>query len=367
MRKLPILAIIMFFSTMIGFAQVEKSFENYKEFDFIPCERIIYYNDFMQDTLDKFPQRWLSNSPSEVIKLDEYPGMQWYRMNLGSTNATAGRIEFEENTTIEFDMIANAGKEASQDKSEIQVYFHSTLPDEVMGDYVPGNGGFCFKFEGDAVSAFNWKNHDFTDVNYETSSKELSTNMNKKIHVSIAVQKSRVRLYINQFKVVDMENLLPDGIPPMDRISFFSNGKNMNFSLMVSNLIVKTGVTDMRDNLLKQNKFSSTDIKFLALSDTLKSESYAVMKEVAQIINENPSSIKFKIAVYGDNNESGAVNNSLLQKRAEAVRKVLIDIFDVSEKRLSNEFLIQKASSDNNLNSEQKASNRKVEFIKLAN
>jgi OmpA-OmpF porin, OOP family len=362
MKKSIVWSILIFISFGNVFAQTEKSFENYEKFDFIPCEKIIYVNDFMQDTLDKFPQKWITNSPSEVVKLKEYPG-RWFRLNLGSTNSTDGKIVFEENTTIEFDMIANTGG-VNNDNSEIQVYFHSQLPDEIFGDYVPGSGGFCFKFIGQKISAFNWKNQDYSDVNNEYSSDEVALIKNKKIHISIAIQKNNVRLYVNQFKVVDIPNLLPEGIPPMDRISFYYNGINLKFSLLISNLIIQTGLSDNKTKMTKYGRVSTNGIKFDVGLDTIKSESYPVMKEIAGIINDTRDT-KFKIICHTDNEGDASVNLALSKKRAAAIKKTLEEVFEVDSKILIEEGKGESSPLNKNLTNEEKATNRRIEFIKL--
>ena len=346
-------------------AQLEESFKRYETFDFIPGEKIIYYTDFMRDTLNKFPPNWITNSPGEVIYLHKYQGMNWLKLNLGSTNSTGGKIMFEENTTVEFDLIAKAGKDSRSDNTEIQVYFHSQLPDELFADYVPGSGGFCFRFLGEKVTTFSWKNQDYTDVNGDFFTTVLDSNKNTKIHFSINIQKTNVRLYINQYKIVDMPDLAPNDIPPLDRISFFSNGTNFTFSLLLTNLCVKTGIPDNKTKMEKSGKFSTTGIKFISGTDTIRSESYAVLKDVANIINENPLDARFKIVCYTDDEGDDALNMTLSQKRAESVKKALVGVFKLESKNLSTEGKGENSPVNNNLTNEEKASNRRIEIIKL--
>ncbi len=363
MKKFIAFGIILFVSRFLGIAQTEKSFADYSKFDFIRGEKIVYYNDFTHDTLNKFPANWLSNSPGQIEKLNEYSG-NWFRLNLGSTTSTDGVLLFGTNTTIEFDMIANVGKKAKNDNSEIQVYFHSQKRDETLGDYVPGNGGFSFRFIGESVSVFNWKNGDFSTTNYEVPTDELAKNLNKKVHISIAIKKDTVRLYINQFKVIDLPNVLPEGVPPMDRISFFCNGINSNFSLLISNLSVETGIADNAAKMKKLGKFATNAVTFIPGSDTITSESYTAIKDIAFVINDTHDT-KFKIVGYTDNDGSETANLTLSKKRADAIMKVLVEVFEVNKDIITAEGKGQASPLNNNTTNEEKAINNRFEIIKL--
>jgi OmpA-OmpF porin, OOP family len=180
MKKAQAWFLMMFFSLAYCFAQDNKLFENYEKYDFMPGDKIIYYEDFSHDTIGKFPQKWVSNSPGEVLQLKQYPGINWYKMYAGSTNAPDGVITFAENTTVEFDLIASVGEDSTKNIPEIQIYFHSQLRDEVMADYVPGSGGFGIKFNGEVVSFYSWKNGDYTNVSSEARTTELIAHKNKK-------------------------------------------------------------------------------------------------------------------------------------------------------------------------------------------
>jgi OmpA-OmpF porin, OOP family len=364
MKKIQLISFMMFVFLANSFAQEKTTFQGYEKYDFVPCENIIYYKDFLQDTLGKFPQHWLSNSPSEVLQLKQYPGINWYKMVAGSTNSTDGQITFADNTTIEWDMIANVGEDSTANIPEIQIYFHSQLPDQNLGDYVPGNGGFGIKFNGESVNFYSWKNGDYTTVSNEGRTTELNDHKNKKVHMAVCIQKSRVLFYVNQEKVIDMPDLSPEGIPPLDRISFYSSQINLNSSLMVSNLTVATGIIDYRDKLAKMGKFSTHGIKFETGSDKIKPESYPVLKEIANVINEN-TNVKFMIVGHTDNLGNESRNQTLSLGRAESVKKALMELFEVDAKNISTEGKGGSAPLNKNVTSEDRAINSRIEFIRL--
>ena len=364
MKKVQALLLMMFFSLAYCFAQENKLPESFEKYDYIPGDKIIYYEDFLQDTLEKFPLNWITNSPGQVLQLKQYPGVNWYKMYAGTTNSTDGKLTFAENTTIEFDLIANVGEDSTKDVPEIQIYFHSQLPDQMLGDYVPGSGGFGIKFNGEAVSFYSWKNGDYTPVYNEGKTKELINNKNKKVHIAISIQKARVVFYVNQDKVIDMPDLSPDGIPALDRITFYSNEVNVLSSLWVSDLTVCTSISDFRTKLSKSGKFSTAGIRFEAGSDKIKPESYGVLKEIANIINDARDT-KFKITGYTDNEGNESMNLVLSQSRADAVKKALVDYYFVEEKYITTDGKGQGSPLNKNLSPEDKATNRRIEITRL--
>jgi len=365
MKNLRVLSvIIMLFSAFYGYAQVNKSFIDYEKYDFVPGDKIIYYEDFLQDTLGKFPQKWISNSPGEILQLKKYSGINWYKMYVGSTNATDGQIPFAVNTTVEWDILPDMESDSNGNIQEVQIYFQSQLPNQYPGDYVPGNGGFGIKFIGETVNFYSWKNGDYTTVSIDGRTTELIDHKNKKVHMAMSVQKNRVVFYVNQEKVIDVPDLLPEGIPPLDRISFYSSQTNLNFSLLVSNLVVSTGIADYRDKLTKMGKFSTNGIKFEAGSDIIKPESYPVLKEIANVINDTHDT-KFMIVGHADNFSSESMNLSLSKARAESVKKTLEELFEVDPKNISTDGKSESNSTGKAITNEERAFNNRIEFVRL--
>jgi OmpA-OmpF porin, OOP family len=182
--------------------------------------------------------------------------------------------------------------------------------------------------------------------------------------MAVCIQKTRVLFYVNQEKIIDMPDLSPDGIPPLDRISFFSNDINVNATLLVSNLVVSTGIADFRGKLKKSGKFSTNAIRFETGTDKIKPESYAVLKEIANIINDTRDT-KFLITGYTDSDGEEAMNMTLSKRRAESVKKILVDVFEVETKLISTEGKGETAPLNANSTDEEKAANRRIEIVRL--
>src|SRR5690606_18509472 len=63
------------------------------------------------------------------------------------------------------------------------------------------------------------------------------------------------------------------------------------------------------------------------------SESYGVLKEIANVLQENES-VKVKIVGHTDSDGDDASNLALSKRRAESVKRTLVSKFGISESRM---------------------------------
>src|ERR1043166_8993427 len=53
--------------------------KTYSKYDFVPGEKIVVFEDFMQDKLGDFPDKWNTNSAGEVVTIQGKAG-QWFKI-----------------------------------------------------------------------------------------------------------------------------------------------------------------------------------------------------------------------------------------------------------------------------------------------
>jgi OmpA-OmpF porin, OOP family len=80
--------------------------ESYTQYDFVPGDKILYYEDFSQDAIGDFPALWTTNGSGEVKTLNVAPG-KWLHMNAEGTYSYTKEIDFPSNFIMEFDIIPN--------------------------------------------------------------------------------------------------------------------------------------------------------------------------------------------------------------------------------------------------------------------
>ena len=180
-------------------------------------------------------------------------------------------------------------------------------------------------------------------------------------HVIIWIQKRRVRIYHKGAKVLDVPtNIYTD--TKFNKILF--SGWDAKSFPMITNLKITTASPDMRSKLLTEGKIISYGIYFDSGKDVVKPESYGSLKEIANVLNENPN-VKIQIVGHTDSDGNDALNLDLSKRRAMNVKNTLVKEFGIAADRMQTDGKGETQALAPNTTTEGKAKNRRVEFIKM--
>jgi outer membrane protein OmpA-like peptidoglycan-associated protein len=337
--------------------QKQDDLKSFSKFDFVPGENVVFFEDFSQDAIGDFPAKWNTNASGEVITLNNYPG-NWFAPGGNGTFVPDFLNKLPENFTMEFDLIFNA---PDINPPGFDIYFISSIPEDGIDALVPGNGGVSLVFGAYSVGIFGWKDGDYSDISNDKDTDVLWNNNKQKVRVSIAFQKQRARLWINETKLFDLPRVVPAGLM-LDKIRFNTSESESPY-FYFSNVRIAVGAPDMRSKLMTEGKLVTRGILFDVNSDKIKSESYGTLKEIAKVLTEN-SSVKVKIVGHTDSDGSDVSNLDLSKRRSAAVKNTLTNDFGISADRMETDGKGETEPSDKNTTSEAKANNRRVEFIK---
>jgi OOP family OmpA-OmpF porin len=228
---------------------------------------------------------------------------------------------------------------------------------------IPGKAGFMFAVAYYGTSSYRA----YTNGDDEAESLDISGQKDgdmykqfkdHKYHIAIWVQKSRLRLYMDEKKLYDLPKAFPFASAKMDRLRFGEG------AAMVSNIRIAVGNPDMRNKLLTEGKLVSYGIYFDVNKDVVKPESYGTLKMIASVLTENPD-VKIKIVGHTDSDGADAANLDLSKRRGESVKSELVKSFGIDASRIESDGkgeTVPIAANDTPAN---KALNRRVEFIKL--
>jgi len=336
--------------------------KTYSKYDFVPGEKIIVFEDFMQDKVGDFPDKWNTNSAGEVVTVEKKPG-QWFKITQKGIFRPDFIDSFPENFTLEFDVLCDqlvgswglraafaemAGTNSLdnwQSEAKNFIEFHM-LP---QGD---GNG----------FSEVNRKTAGVLQTANSNPTKQFS-DVTRPVHVAIWRQKERMRLYLNEEKAWD----IPKAVSPdakFNSLLFAVQLIDGDHHFMISNLRLATGAPDTRAKILKENKWVTHGILFDVNSATIKPESYGTLKEMADVMKEY-ADLKVKIVGHTDADGNDAANLELSKKRAASVKESLAKDFGIDESRMETDGKGESEPIDKNDTPAGKANNRRVEFIKL--
>jgi outer membrane protein OmpA-like peptidoglycan-associated protein len=133
---------------------------------------------------------------------------------------------------------------------------------------------------------------------------------------------------------------------------------------MVSNIRIAIGAPDMRSKLITEGKLVSYGIYFDVNKDVVKPESYATLKGIAEVLNENPG-VRIHIDGHTDSDGTDDANLDLSKRRSASVKNELVKTFGIDASRIEAGGQGETKPVAPNDTPANKALNRRVEFIKL--
>lgn len=340
-----------------GDATIEQAETVYSKYDFIPGDKVIFFDDFSDTDVGEFPRKWSLNGPgakgSNAIEVAEYMGKRFLR----STPAGKGtsqrpstqyvRLNFNkdlpEKFTVEFD--AHFQELGGGYPSVYGLYL---LPEKAnLGGWSnPGivwlSGGRC------------------TSLNTEA---RISKNDNKVHHLAVSVNGTFVKAYVDNQRVVND----PDGIKRPIKfigIRIESSGNLPNDKVMFTGFRLAEGGKSIQSALDTDGKIVTHGILFDTGKAVIKPESLPTLKSILAILNDN-AELKFSIEGHTDNQGKSTLNQPLSEKRAEAVKTWLVGK-GIGAERLRSKGWGDANPLDKNDTPEGRANNRRVEFLKVS-
>ena len=327
------------------------------QYDFVPGDKVILFDDFSQDAVGDFPALWTGNSAGEINTINIAPG-NWFNFNSTDGNYFyLNDIDFPKNFIIEFDIVPKT--KGGRIAAGLLLYGESKRK-EMDNNPQPGTGGIMISIEKQNWNTWSYKTGENEKI---TGKSDVNPVIAEKVnHVIIWFQGRRVRIYHQQAKVLDVPtNLYAD--VKLSRLCFrLSRGASSGS--YISNLRITDAAPDMRSKLITEGKLVSYGIYFDVNKDVVKSESYGSIKEIAKVLTDNPN-VKIKIVGHTDSDGDDKSNLDLSKRRAAAVKNALVKEFGIDDARIETDGKGESEPIAKNDSAVNKALNRRVEFIKM--
>jgi OmpA-OmpF porin, OOP family len=333
----------------------QEKLESYSNYDFIPGDQVLIYEDFSQDDIGDLPVLWASNGSGEVKTLNIAEG-NWFHMNgEDATYCFTKEIQFPSDFIMEFDFIPDA----DYGDGTILTFYQETDYMELNDELYPGERGLHIVIGNNLWES---KGYDYEDDNWlEGRGSKASVEKEKVNHIIIWVQNRRLRIYHKGEKVLDMGTNIYAGTE-FNRLRF--SGWDRGSLPYISNIKITTASPDTRSKLLTEGKLITYGIYFDSGKDEVKLESYATINEIASVLKENLE-LRVKIVGHTDSDGDDEMNLDLSKRRANSVKQYLVDKFQIIPDRIETDGKGEIEPIISNSSPENKAKNRRVEFIKL--
>ena len=316
-----------------------KSYQNY---DFVPGDTVIFQSNLADEQVGEIPSQFtLVNGQMDIQNED---GENVIHVPTGSGATMTPRMArnnyMPDQFTVEFDF-----KNEKAGVEHLYVDFGQRVYYAGSNDITPG---ISFGYDGTTWGTFNSGTPEGLNINYKYP--------NQWHHIAIAINKNAGKVYIDQYRVMNVNSLT--GKP--DNVTIDVNGYENSY---IKNIRIAAGGIDIYKKVTTDAKIIMHGIQFDVDKSTLKPESMGSINQIYNLLKKD-ASLKFEIDGHTDNTGVAAHNLTLSQQRADAVKAQLIKM-GINGSRLTTKGFGDTKPITDNSTPEGKANNRRVEFVKI--
>jgi outer membrane protein OmpA-like peptidoglycan-associated protein len=304
-------------------------------YDFKPGDRILLADDFSKDEVGDFPRRFeFRSGQMEIVEWNEG---RWLRAAQGKFWIPLPET-LPERFTLEFDLTGNGNAMALAFDGKDD---NNTAARMEFGQYF----GRLRAGEIDAEGQFG------AGVKTE----------DRVVHIAISVDGQHVKAYANEKRVFNAPNA---NLGRSNKIFVNMNGWSADMPRMIANVRIAAGGKKLYDALSEKGRVATQGVLFDTGSDRIRPESTPTLKEIGAMLKDHP---ELKLVIEGHTDDVGAAasNQSLSEKRAEAVRRYLVETYGVNKDRLQAKGFGASKPSTGNDTPEGRQQNRRVELVRI--
>lgn len=314
----------------------------YTRYDFVPGNRVIFYDDLADEEEGEFPFRW--NLEKGVFEIARMGGEYWILC------------------TDDGYILPKTPTGPLPPMYTVEMEFYSAGPDLTVPYYyiqwLDENSTMigCFEFHSGTATALQLKGDNL-------ASKTLDENLAKGTHtMRIMATKRSIKCYVDQVRVANVPRV--EGFAPVGfKVRMYPYRHEGNHC-MIKSFRFAEGGKSMRDQLDESGRIITHGILFDTGSSVIKGESFKTLKDIGRLLEDDPS-LRLSIEGHTDSDGSDENNQTLSQDRAKAVCGYLSQTYGVPADRLEAKGWGEAKPLDTNDTTEGKANNRRVELVKL--
>lgn len=315
-------------------------------YDFVPGDSILFYEDFSRDRVGDFPRRFeLSQGNWEIV---EWEGGRYLRATSGGLVSIPLPSELPERFTVEFSVNLTHGN----------AYLRMMTG--------PAYYGRSRTYTGSAV-AFEYNRAGIRPVAKEGPT-ALTQFQGRRMRdeivpVRISGDGDYLKVYLDERRVANVPNAV---FPRSDKLYLAVGSAAEDRPILIGPIRVAEGGLDLYDRLERDGRAATQGILFGYNSARIRPESTPTLEEIARILDEHPD-MRLGIEGHTDSDGDTDYNQTLSEERAAAVRSYLVDQHGVSGSRLVTSGFGESKPVASNDSPEGKQQNRRVELVRLEN
>jgi OOP family OmpA-OmpF porin len=312
----------------------------YTKYDFIPGDKVIFYDDLSGEELGEFPSRWgLDHGVFEIAKQH---GQNWiWCTDEGVIYPKTAAGSLPEKYTVELEFYAN-----EKEDGWLEIKWVDSENNEV--------GKLSLGY--DNLTSLWLAGKKFAE-------KTLTPRLPVGKHtIRIMATKTTMKCYIDQERIANVPAV--EGFNPVKITVHVDPYFSDHDPMLIGTYRYAEGGKTLKQQLDENGKIVTHGILFDSGSDKIKGESYKTLADIGTLLTENPD-LRLSIEGHTDSDGADDYNMTLSQKRAASVRDYLVANYKIAADRLESKGWGESKPIDTNDTPEGKANNRRVELVKL--
>ena len=311
----------------------------YTKFDFVPGDKVLFYDDLSREELAEFPSRWnLDHGVFEIAKAESRSWILCTDRGVIAPKIVPGPLP--EKYTVEMDFYSAADQD----------------------------GWYTLRWlaaDGEEAGHLTIGYSYMTKLNImgkELASKEVAKLPRGRHVMRIMATKSTIKCYIDQERVANVPKV--EGFAPVGfQIAMDPYFEDTGVS-RIGTFRFAEGGKSLREQLDESGRIVTHGILFDSGSDRIKAESFKTLTDIGTMLTDDPA---LRLSIEGHTDADGAddANQALSQARAASVRAYLTGKHGIDVDRLETRGWGEAKPIDRNDTPEGKANNRRVELVKL--
>jgi len=313
-------------------------------YDFVPGERVIFYSDFTDDQAGNFPERLqFVEGNMEVAELGG-------RRTLRATSQSKLTIPLPEvlpqRFTIEIDVI----NRPSLDGADFHLRGSVGRVDDA-GTSIIGWGSDGVALRGGGGGEVKLDNNEANRLRYR----------GKPAQLRILGDGKYIKVYLDEKRLANVPNANFERSKVLHLIIDARSDENPAY---IGRIRVAESRKSLYDDLAANGHVATQGLLFDTGSDRLRPESTPTLKQIAAMLEQHPE-LRLRIEGHTDNVGAKEANRTLSDKRAAAVKAMLVGSYQVNAGRLESKGLGDTKPAGTNATPEGRSNNRRVELVKM--
>ncbi len=317
-------------------------------YDFVPGDKVLFAEDYTADRVGDFPRRLqFVTGNMEIVTVGDVP---WLRATSGSAFAIELAQVLPERFTLEFPVSWSHGNQWM--RVLFQVEGRRRVAPRQVGWYQRPHL---------QIDERNTGIHDFQEDSPTSLAQITGKIRNGPATIRLMADGRHVKVYVGEKRV--------SNVPQVDlgrstKVWFLIADAKEDLPMYVGPIRLAGGGADLYDKLAADGRVTTRGILFDVNSNRIRPESTPTLSEIGKMLRDHPA---LRIAIEGHTDDTGddAHNQDLSERRAEAVRRFLIQEHGIAGSRLEARGLGETRPVDRNDTPEGRQNNRRVELVKL--